>query len=238
MGNSKLNDSTAMDKKFILQNLTDAFDVLKDSWDTKKEAIINCIVETEQYDGSLSMDMWLYILQNHMPVINEDEAGCLVDDVFDRFVRRNEEYTFLHSICRVCLNHIVPHLILKDDLINAIFGKTCNAGFKFHYGESASELDEFHYNIVCISCILLLGNKHSIEVLIKSLSQNLFTQCLSMGKLLLKANECIEYIGRNEKELGKKYEISEEVKEALLNSLGFIEDKIERAECTVAFLSL
>ena len=86
--------------------------------------------------------------------------------------------------------------------------------------------------------ILLLGNKHSTEVLIKSLAQNWFTQGLSMGKLLLKANECIEYIDRNEDEFGKKYEISQEVKEALLNSLCFIEDKIERAECTVAFLSL
>ena len=56
--------------------------------------------------------------------------------------------------------------------------------------------------------ILLLGNKHSTEVLIKSLAQNWFTQGLSMGKLLLKANECIEYIDRNEDEFGKKYEIS------------------------------
>ena len=227
-----------MKNEIILQSLTDAFRVLKDSWDTKKEAIINCIVETEAYDGSLSMDMWLYILQNHMPITNEEDVGCLVDDVFARFVKRNEDNTYLYNYCRGCFNHIVPHLIFKDELINAIFGKTCNAGFKFHFAESISDIDEFHYNIVCISCILLLGNKHSTEVLIKSLSQNLFTQGLSMGKLLLKANECIEYIGRNEEKFGKKYEISQEVKEALLNSLVFIEDKIERAECTVAFLSL
>ena len=37
-----------MNNEIILQSLTEAFEIIKDSWDTKKEAIINCIVETEK----------------------------------------------------------------------------------------------------------------------------------------------------------------------------------------------
>ena len=51
-----------MDNGIILQSLTDAFEVLKDSWATKKEALIHCIVETEVYDGEIAMSMWQYIL--------------------------------------------------------------------------------------------------------------------------------------------------------------------------------
>ena len=50
-----------MDKDTVIRNLCDAFETIKDSWETKKDAIINCIVETELYDGDLAMDMWLYI---------------------------------------------------------------------------------------------------------------------------------------------------------------------------------
>lgn len=51
-----------MDNSFIIQSLADAFETIKDSWATKRNAIIDCIVETEKYDGDLAMDMWLYIL--------------------------------------------------------------------------------------------------------------------------------------------------------------------------------
>ena len=37
-----------MNNEIILQSLTDSFEVLKDSWETKKESIIACIVETER----------------------------------------------------------------------------------------------------------------------------------------------------------------------------------------------
>ena len=48
----------------------------------------------------------------------------------------------------------------------------------------------------------------------------------------------VEFICRNDSIYDHKYSISPEVKEALIKSLGYIEDKTERAECTIAFLSL
>lgn len=228
-----------MNNEIILQSLKEAFEIIKDSWESKKDAIINCIVETEIYDGSLSMDMWLYILKNHLPIINEKDSISLVNDVFDRFLKRNEENDFSsgENRCRAILNHVAPHLIKNDDLIYAIYGMTYNAGYEY-YSEPAFDRLFNPNTAVCIACILLLGNPHTVEVLIKSLSQNYYMNEISIGKLLIRANQYVEYICRNEEEFGKKYSISAEVKETLLGSLQYIEDKGQRAECTIAFLSL
>ena len=59
-----------MENNIVLQSLIESFEVIKDSWETKKGAIIDCIVETENYDGSLSMDMWLYILNKEGENVN------------------------------------------------------------------------------------------------------------------------------------------------------------------------
>ncbi len=231
------NKNTAiMNKEIIIQNLTESFNVLKDSWDYKKDAIINCIVETEQYDGALSMDMWLYILRQHKPIETQEDAKSLVDDVLERFLTKNEEHDYSsgENKCRAFLNHVVPHLINNDELIRTIFRYTYNVSY--YYDPEWDNL--LNRNIaVCIGCIILLGNKHIIDVLIESLSQNGLMHDISFGWLLLKANKCIEYICRNEYEFGKKYVVSDEVKHALLESLEFIKDKNERAECTIAFLS-
>lgn len=228
-----------MDNGLILQSLTDAFEVLKDSWDTKKEAIINCIVETEAYDGSLSMDMWLYILQTHMPIENQEDANSLVDDVLDRFLRKHEETDSMsgENESKAFLNHVVPHLINNEELIKSIFGKTYNAGYKCYPNMEFDEILTPRAS-VCVACILLLGNANIVEVMIKSLAQNTLMREVSMGKLLLRANKYVEYICRNDYIFDHKYSISPEVKEALIRSLGYIEDKTERAECTIAFLSL
>lgn len=228
-----------MNNEIILQSLTEAFEVLKDSWDTKKEAIINCIVETEQYDGALSMDMWLYILKSHMCRDTQEDANSFVDDVLDRFLRKHEETDSMsgENESKAFLNHVVPHLINNEELIKSIFGKTYNAGYKCYPNMEFDEILTPRVS-VCVACILLLGNENNVEVMIKSLAQNTLMREVSMGKLLLRANKYVEYICRNDYIFDHKYSVNPEVKEALIRSLGYIEDKTERAECTIAFLSL
>lgn len=228
-----------MNNEIMLQSLSDAFEILKDSWESKKEAIINCIVETERYDGSLAMDMWFYILQCHIPIITQEDANSFVDDVLERFLKKNEEHDYSsgENRCRAILNHVAPHLIKNEDLIKAIYGNTYNAGYKCYPDLQWDDILTIN-SAVCVACILLLGNPHIVEVLIKSLAQNEFMFEIPMGHILLRANKHIEYICRNEDEFGKKYAVSTEVKEALLNSLQYIKDKVERAECTIAFLSM
>lgn len=228
-----------MNNEIILQSLTEAFEVLKDSWETKKEAIINCIVETEQYDGALAMDMWLYILQNHIPIITQEGANSLIDDVLDRFLKKNEvnDFSSGENRCRAILNHVAPYLIKNEELIKAIYGNTYNAGYKCYPNLEWDDILTIN-SAVCVACILLLGNSHVVEVLIKSLAQNNLMYEIPMGHLLLRANKYVEYICRNDSIFDHKYSISPEVKETLIRSLGYIEDKTERAECTIAFLSL
>ena len=73
-----------MNKNFIIHSLTDAFEVLKDSWDTRKESICRCITGMVKQDSDIAMDMWLYIINSHRDLIQTEE-GCkaYIDSVCD-----------------------------------------------------------------------------------------------------------------------------------------------------------
>ena len=223
-----------MNNEIILQSLTESFEVLKDSWETKKESIIACIVETEHYDGDLAMDMWLYILQENQESLKViDYSDSLVHEVIRHFCERNEEYGSLDRYsCHAIMEHIAPHMIRKDNLIDYIFGKTINAGYSIkHTGNE--------YIPMLIGVILLIGHAQVVRTLIESISQNNNLEDISVGELFLKAKYYIrEEIQHNLDIFGKKYTISNEVKMSLLDSLDIIKDKEMRAECTIAFLSL
>ena len=221
-----------MNNDFILQSLTEAFEIIKDSWATKKEAIINCIVETEAHDGSLAMEMWCYILQkNKLLLKNKDEKKHLIHDVFYRFYNKYEIYCNEEYICRVFLNHIIPHMVHNEQLIKTIFGKAMNAGFE-------CGIFDDRFIPICIAGIILQDNPFVVRVLIESLTHNPLMEDISAGQLLIKANGFIEIIRRkNEEFFDKPYSVSSQVKESLLGCLDMITDQAIRAECTIAFIS-
>ncbi len=222
-----------MNNEIILQSLTEAFEVLKDSWDTKKESIIACIVETEHYDGDLAMDMWLYILQNNQEYLKDIElSDSLIHDVIRCFCEKNEKFCNLDRYdCHAIMEHIAPHLIRNEKLIDHIFGKAINAGYSIKYNGS-------EYIPMLIGVILLIGQAQIVRTLIESISRNNNWEKISVGELFLKAKYYIkEEIQYNSEIFGKEYTISNEVKMSLLDSLDIIKDKEIRAECTIAFLS-
>ena len=221
-----------MNNEFILQSLTEAFEIIKDSWSTKKEAIINCIVETEVQDGSLAMEMWCYILQkNELLLKNKDENEHLINDVFYRFYNKYERFGNKEYVCRTILDHIIPHMEHNEQLIKTIFGKAMNAGFECGgiFGE--------YFIPICIAGIILSDNPYIVRVLIESLTHNPLMKDVSAGQLLIKANGFIEIIRKKEEYFDKSYSVSLRVKETLLSCLDMITDQAIRAECTIAFIS-
>lgn len=221
-----------MDNSVILQSLTEAFEVLKDSWSTKNEAITNCIVETEIYDGLLAMDMWAYVLKENSKLLNTiEDSKKLVDCVLHRFYRKYEKYDNSKYMCRAILIHVAPHIVRCELLIRMIFGETVNAG---HITGTW-----FEYIPTVIAGMLLQDNKQAVKLLMNSLIHNNKLNDISVGQLLIKANEYIEIIKNNLDEMDKtSYDVTSSVKNALLESLPIIKDKEIRAECTVAILSI
>ena len=212
-----------MNNEIILQSLTEAFEVLKDS----------CIVETEHYDGDMAMDMWLYILQsNQESLMDLDASESLIHEVIDHFCKRNEKYNNLDRyVCHAILEHVAPHMIRKDNLIDYIFGRTFNAGYSINH-------TGYEYIPMLIGAILLIGQAQIVRTLLGSLSRNNYLENISVGELFIKANYYIKNEIQNNLDIfGKEYTISNEVKMSLFDSLDIIKDKEMRAECTIAFLS-
>lgn len=223
-----------MEKDVILQSLTDAFEVLKDSWDTKKDALIHCIVETEIYDGEIAMSMWQYVLQkNQSKMSNKEEANKLISGVLKRFCDKYNGY--YRQFCgrndmRTMLDHVAPYLVRNEELIKLIFEKSYNAGYDSSY--------MYYEELSCfIASILLQGSPSIVYALFKSLANNKNMIDVSIGMILRDTSQCLEEISSNS-ELNEMYSITPEIKDVLLNSLNFISDTKERADCTITVLSL
>ena len=162
-----------MENDIILQSLTESFEVIKDSWETKKEAIINCIVETEIYDGDLAMDMWLYILNKEGQNVDEDGVRYVgfgykmeecIGNVFKAFFKKYEEYELPRLMCQVLFGHIVPHIIKKDKLLEILFEKSLNMGYCIeitdysHISSISTKLYKNEFIPALIACIFLIDN--------------------------------------------------------------------------------
>lgn len=221
-----------MDNSVILQSLAEAFEVLKDSWSIKNEAITNCIVETEIYDGVLAMEMWAYVLRKNEKLLsNVENSEKLIYNVFYRFYKKYEKYSNEEYICRVILIHVAPHMVKCEPLIRMIFGKALNAG---HITEKWIK-----FIPIVIAGMLLQEDERSVKLLMRSLAQNNSLKDISIGQLLIKANEYIEIIKNHLDDMDKaSYKITPSVKNALLECISLLEDKEIRAECTIAVMSL
>ena len=207
---------TIMEKDFILQNLCDAFEVLKDSWDSKSDAICKCIAETAKYDMSTALDMWSYLLVSHKKYWRDNLGAEIIQKVSDKFYYSYDDH-LRGAVCHIC-----PVLINKQDLYNILFGKVI----------VKDDFDQTNF-LVCVFA-WILGEKNPNLVLdLLHLYNNNPHKEFSIGSFLSKSVEAHDYFNRN---YGRNIPV--ENKEVLMSFLENIKDKKERAECMVAILSL
>lgn len=219
-----------MNKDIILQSLTESFEALKDSWELNKESIIDCIFETEKYDGNVAMEMWLYILSNNSTqLISKELVEDLIVKVLYKFRIDYERWSGDYYDVRAMLYHIVPYMINNYELMRTIFKDTINAGF----------CDTFHDCIpACIAGIFLINKPESVKFLMNQLVNNEYLIDISLGELMRKSCDCVKSVYNNIDEFKKKYKVSNQTKEILLNSINSMSNKGDRAKCTIAFMSI
>ena len=219
-----------MSDDFILQSLIKAFEVLKDSWSTKSEVITKCIVETEVYDGDVAMDMWLYILKKNRKELGEkDVAEKCVHNVLDKFEAQNRyKYDEWSSVFkyRVELDHIVPYMIKKPEMIKLIFGEAAILG------------DYYPDHLVpSLMAGIFLENKPQIASFITEvLAKNKKLIDITIGDLFRKAFELIGEV-YDDSDINELYALSPEVKKAIFSSFDLVEDQKEKADCIITIMS-
>jgi len=218
-----------MNKDIILQSLTESFEILKDLWDTKKETIINCIVETEAYDGDLAMDMWLYVLQANKTILKTQEGvDEMITAVLERFQHKYNYYGTQFEYGAL-LEHVTPHMVLKEELVKTIFEESKNAG------ASTAFLCDYLLP-ACISGLLLQDCPQTINVMIKSMANNKMMSERSLSELIRKAYGFVELVYQDS-DFNEKYHISANVKNILLQCRELIKDVHDRADYTITILA-
>ena len=215
-----------MNSEIIKQSLVEAFEVLKDSWATKSEAIVNCIVETEGYDGNLAIDMWCYILKNN----TEENPHVPLYDVIRRFEEKYAKWTTKEDYCKVIFEHILIHDNIETFVSLAFEKSMC--------GFDTYDKGTVGFQQALTACILLMNSPQMITIMIKSLSQNKEFTGSQIGILLTEAKYYVEAVRSHINEFDMDYKVTDIVKEAYFNSISLISDKESRAECTIAILSM
>lgn len=206
-----------MNKDIIIRNLCDAFEVIKDSWETRKEAICRCITGMVKYNPDIAMDMWLYIIYSHRASIHTEE-GCKIYidgsvcqsiycDVGDGSYERGTKPVYKS--------------VFKNKELYSIL-----------YGEAFYSCDFIFYPEFCEYCLAWYMTEYkpdNLKDVLILLSKNKNMKDYTMGLVITRAIGILRVIEKA---------ISERSREILLSCVDYIEDKNDRAEITIAALSI
>ena len=192
------------------------FENIKDKWYINKEAIIECIVITEEYDGDIAMNMWQYILQS-----NIEELHYKPDFVNDILLIFSKTYNGAFPVDMI--EHVVPHLIKNDSLMELIFKETKYCG-------------KNHYISVCIAGIILSNDTILINRIINFIDYNHHIYKYSIAKLLLATCDNLHKIIRRSNI--RKVKIDEKTIDFLLSKADIITNIEEYAEYKIYLISL
>lgn len=215
-----------MNNEIIKQSLVEAFEVLKDSWETKSDAIVNCIVETEGYDGNLALDMWCYILQNNSDAI----AHLPLYSVIRRFGEKYANWTTKEDYCKIILEHILIHANIETFVSLAFEKNMC--------GSDKYDNNSVDFQLALTASILLMDSPQIVTIMIRSLSHNKKFTDNQIGKLLTESQYYVEAVRKHISDFDIDYKVTDAVKEALISSNNLLQEKESRAECIVAILSM
>ena len=203
-----------MKKELIIQNLCSAFEVIKDSWETRKESICKCITGMVRYDPNIAMDMWLYILNSHKDSLRTEDGSR----------------TYIDSVCRCLYNDIgdssdsesakavYKSIFNNHGLYSILFGDACFSN-NFSYQHDFCE----H----CLKWYLTEKKPDNLMDVLKCLNSNNNFVDYTVGLVITRAIN----------HLNEEIKISPKSQEILLSCIEFINDPNDRAEITIAALS-
>ena len=248
-----------MENEIIIKNLIESFEVLKDSWTTKRDAIIDCIVETEKYDGDLAMNMWLYILEKEGVFISDDGTTTIffvdpklkecIGDVFEAFYYKYEDYKSPRLMCKVLFHHITPYIIQNERILRIMFECSCNMGYCDIYSFFKKSRYENKYIPALVACIILIDNPKVSQKIVEFMIN--WTNSISwenieddnfglipVGELIRMSKEYIREVLNNKDDYDIEYKLTQRVKDALLSCADKIKYSKNKAEYTIEVLSL
>ena len=227
------DDNLSDENKYIKE----AFDMLKDDWANNKETLIKCIVETQKWNGDLSMKMWEYLMQNNLyscKSINFNKE--FIDDVVSAFCKKksfNFDVIFPYELCGLMFSYIMPYLVNNSNLVNIIFGKLHNAGYSGEYLYGDEDLEVIP---ALLTCFIIDGQLELAKLALNPLMNNPNLNDICFGELLLKTEKYIDDMLNNKNYFKGLVGLKDKVKKYLLSCVNKIRDKQLRAKIVISVI--
>lgn len=190
--------------------ILESFDILKDYWPQKKDAIKNAIVRMFEINKDSAIEMWLYILKNNSKLIKEESYDMIGSMLYD--IGRTNHHSDNKKVKNIAI------LIAKNESIcDFIYKRNCNLG--------PSEIG-------CISWYIFLGMDDTLIKILNLIKNNKNLNDYKIGSSISYAISHLDYIDEF------NGVISTSTLNALSDFIDKIEDKIEKAEAAIALTSL
>lgn len=217
----------------LKQALYESFDIIKDNWKDKSEAITKAIVKMEKYDRNLSSSMWLYEVKANMFWANNDEeySQKLGYDVMFEFWSVHEKYINTLYQCHAMGQFVLPTIENNEELLNLLFGTLRNA--------CNHSLWTIHpYGSVCLSCAIADNNIKLTNKIMRLVCSNNNMIEVSLGTFIATAFKYVEDMLNDDCNYKNFLNISDDMIDLLLDNLKLIKDSQQKAECKIALMTL
>lgn len=201
-----------MNNEVLVKSLCDAFEILKDSWEQKSDAISKCIAETAKYDPDIAIDMWLYLLKKHKASLKTENGAGYILNVEERLFR---SFVGLDNAAV----QLIPAIMKKPDFYDILFGKT-------YVIDNWYQTEFLTY---CFTYALTKDNPEFTYEILNIYNSNKYKNSFTIGQFISSSLEKLNYA---------EDDITESNKEVLMSFLEKIDDRKERAESLISILSL
>ena len=221
-----------MNKEELIENQDNSLDIVK------KKA--NKIAKIELSNPDRAFSTWRDLLKNYRIYLDDEQyVQILIYDVLSSICDNHHADSNNPEI----IERILPYLAKHSEILELIY---CNVGTAIY--------NNTFYASKCLAGFIVNNHVTTTYTIIKYLSKNkklmevkdLYYGRLSPGKFLIRTYEFVNRIIRDNKERPlrfapantNRYEVTEDVKEMLYNSLNLFKDPYVRAECAIPIMAM
>lgn len=189
--------------------LSESFDLLKNNWDTKKDAIRGCITQMALIDSDMAVDMWLKVakISKRKKMLDEDSSEMFNWTLY-LILKKLDIYTEIRLATSIFKNR-----------------EFCDYMYKLNakLGDEESKI---------IKWAIFQNDVESILYILKNAQKNKSKNGYTIGRVVF---EAIKEYNRIECE---GHVLASDTKLALADFVKSIKSKVEKSEANVALMSI
>ncbi|MBQ6378129.1 MAG: hypothetical protein IJJ56_04975 [Prevotella sp.] len=198
------------------------------------------VIDIEKTNPEQAFSMWRDLLCDYSAYLHDEQyIEILIDNLLSNIRANHCRYIDKYTDGQIMMDRVIPYMIKFPEIPELIYRVSGRAGCPNDYSI---------FSAICLACFIVSNQAENTYKIIEFLSKNKDIKDIkrqghvfnyinfSVGKFLIKTYDYVNTLINENDE--KKYNVTDNVKQALINSLYLFDDKTIKAECMIPIMAI